>query len=114
MHLQKGEKIRNFERDHLRYIHTPRPAPRSRETRFEKRRPAKVPEPQPFEESLRFLGLGRERAQFLGGVVAGWGQEVVDQSHRKADISSLAGVGALRGIGSANRVLVFHMFYLLT
>jgi len=79
----------------LRYIHTPRPAPRSRETRFEKRRPAKVPEPQPFEESLRFLGLGRERAQFLGGVVAGWGQEVGDQSHRKADISSLAGVGAL-------------------
>ena len=105
--LAKGRKIRNFERDHLRYIHTPRPAPRSRETRFEKRRPAKVPEPQPFEESLRFLGLGRERAQFLGGVVAGWGQEVVDQSHRKADISSLAGVGALRGIGSANRVLVF-------
>ena len=65
MHLQRGEKIRNFGRDHLRYIHTPRPAPRSRETRFEKRRPAKVPEPQPFEESLRFLGLGRERAQFL-------------------------------------------------
>ena len=73
-----------------------------------------MPEPQPFEESLRFLGLGRERAQFLGGVVADWGQEVVDQSHRKADISSLAGVGALRGIGSAKRVLVFHMFYLLT
>ena len=114
MHLQRGEKNRNFGRDYLRYIHTPRPAPRSRETRFEKRRPAKVPEPQPFEESLRFFGLGRERAQFLGGVVAGWGQEVVDQSHRKADISSLAGVGALRGIGSANRVLVFHMFYLLT
>ena len=111
MHLQRGEKIRNFGRDHLRYIHTPRPAPRSRETRFEKRRPAKVPEPQPFEESLRFLGLGRERAQFLGGVVEDWGHEVVDQSHRKADISSLAGVGALRGIG---RVLVFHMFYLLT
>ena len=66
-----------------------------------------MPEPQPLEESLRFLGLGRERAQFLGGVVADWGQEVVDQSQRKADISSLAGVGALRGIGSANRVLVF-------
>jgi len=78
----------------LRYIHTPRPAPRRRDIRFEKSSPAKVPEPQLLEDSWRFLGLGRERAQFFGGVVAE-GQEEVDQSQRKADISSLAGVGAL-------------------
>ena len=47
-----------------------------------------------MEDSWRFLGLGRERAQFFGGVVAE-GQEEVVQSQRKADISSLAGVGAL-------------------
>jgi len=79
----------------LRYIHTPRPAPRRRDIRFEKSSPAKVPEPQPLEDSWRFLGLGRERAQFFGGVVAEGPEEVVDQSQRKADISSLAGVGAL-------------------
>ena len=65
--------------------------------RFEKSSPAKVPEPQPLEDSWRFLGLGRERAQFFGGVVAEGQEEGVDQSQRKADTSSLAGVGALQG-----------------
>ena len=95
-------QISNDSKEYLRYIHTPNPAPRRRETRFEKSSPAKVPEPQPLEDSWRFFGLGSERAQFFGGVVAGGpsgGQEEeegVDQSHRKADISSLAGVGALQ------------------
>ena len=57
-----------------------------------------MPEPQLLEDSWRFLGRGRERAQFFGGVVAE-GQEEVDQSQRKADISSLAGVGALQREG---------------
>ena len=102
MLLLSWEKTNNDSKEYLRYIHTPNPAPRRRETRFEKSSPAKVPEPQPLEDSWRFFGLGSERAQFFGGVVAGGpsgGQEEeegVDQSHRKADISSLAGVGALQ------------------
>ena len=52
-----------------------------------------------MEDSCRFFGLlGRERAQFFAGVVAEvrGQEEEVDQSQRKADISSLAGVGALQ------------------
>ena len=65
-----------------------------------------MPEPQPLEDSCRCFGLlGRERAQFFGGVVAEGGQEeLVDQSQRKADISSLAGVGALQSKTGVNKV----------
>ena len=61
-----------------------------------------------MEDSCRFFGLlGRERAQFFGGVVAEGGQEeVVDQSQRKADISSLAGVGALHIKTGVNKLWV--------